>query len=448
MQSWKSFLTSLESELGKEAIDLWLRPLKPQLHGNRLEITAHDSFGLVWLEEHFLPLAQERLCDESGNKLEIALLTTKENQPTKSPSKKRTSRLKSKYHGKAFELKSSNCDPQAKMDELFIHDGNKFAFRALELLIKNPTQFTTDGYNPLYLYAEEGIGLSWLLMAATNSLIQKGHQTLYVSGERFTQHVVEAIRLGSMQEFRKFYRSLDILIVDGVEIFSNKAATQEEFFHTFNSFHIQGKPIILGSKSAPKDLKEIEARLISRFEWGLMIDVLAPKPKEMPTLISRMADRFKITFDPAGSQWILEKFKNKPKTYERALSLLSLRLAKEAKLGKDIKLPYLQEVLAPLVAEVEASSLTSEKLVQLISDYYGVTTKDLLGKCQMREFCLPRQVAMYLCRKELEMPFLKIAELFGRDHSTVMASCKLITKQLLDENSRVSKELPQIVQKY
>ncbi|HAB99754.1 MAG TPA: chromosomal replication initiation protein, partial [Parachlamydiales bacterium] len=242
--------------------------------------------------------------------------------------------------------------------------------------------------------------------------LQPKKKVFFVRAETFTEHVVQAIRLGTMQNFRQTYRDIDVLIVDDVHIFAKKNATQEEFFHTFNTLHTSGKQIILSANAAPSLLTDIEPRLISRFEWGLSAS-LEPSPQKKE-ILERKAQLWKLNLHPATFDFLLKEI---PPQAIKALQALALR-ADHVHIDPVLARKYLKDFLS----REEELLLKPEHIIQQIATHFGIKPEDLLSKSQTREFALPRQIAMYACREKLKMPYQAIGELFDRDHSTVMSS--------------------------
>ncbi len=274
-------------------------------------------------------------------------------------------------------------------------------------------------FNPIYLYGPKGAGKTHLLMGAAIALQKSGKRVFFVKAETFTEHVVQAIRLGQMQNFRKVYRDIDALVIDDIHIFSRKAATQEEFFHTFNTLHTLGRPILISADVAPMQLNEIEPRLISRFEWGISLGL---ERNEMGPILEKKATLWRMPLSEELKALLVEKF---PRDPILALQALTLRTK-----GAAVNCMVAERLLKDLLEKEQENALTPEKIVKGVAGHYGITSEDLLGKSQMREYALPRQVAMYLIREKLKWPFQKIGQLFERDHSTVMSSVKQIQKAI------------------
>lgn len=363
MEQWETFLQEQEKILGKEVVAKWLRCLKiSHFDACNLYLEAEDAFQVSWFEEQFRPLVNSRLVNNNHHPIKVHLTTAQEQKKSKS---------KKKLTPSALSFLKIDSDPllESATFEKFVPGAQNGLL--LKFLLDLPLQL--GAFNPLFIYGMAGTGKTHLLMACAKELRAKGISAFYVHAETFTEHVVRAIRSSQMQEFRKIYRNSQVLIIDDVHILSRKAATQEELFHTFNTFHTQGRQIILSSHLPPARLTEIEPRLISRFEWGILfhLEKLTPDERKLAGLIQ---------------------------------------------------------------VELE-TQLTPEKIVQKVADYFGIRPSDILGKSQVHEYTLPRQIAMELCRTKLKMPYLRIGHFFSRDHSTVMFSIKQIqTKKQNPEN--------------
>lgn len=401
MEAWQQFLSQLEQELGPEIVKEWV-PRVARFDAWNIYLEARDSFQSSWFEEHIRPRLKGLL---NNNQRPIKVHFAISGKP--SPKKE---------EGKLSFLPDS-LDPVMTLDN----------FLPAENLVAHQLLSENLSFNPIFLYGPKGVGKTHLLMGAAIALQKKGKKVFFVRAETFTEHVVQAIRLGQMQDFRKVYRDIDALIIDDIHIFSRKNATQEEFFHTFNTLHTSGQLILISANAPPGKLAEIEPRLISRFEWGISLPlqkgnisaILDKKIALWKTSLTADIKEFLLTFtDPI-----------------QALTALMLRSE-----NSSLTHPLAERLLKDLVAKDQENALTFEKIVKSVAGHYGITSEDILGKSQMREYALPRQMAMYLCRERLKMPFQKIGEHFHRDHSTVMSSVKQIQKNLEEKKL----ELPKI----
>ncbi|MFV0340533.1 MAG: DnaA ATPase domain-containing protein [Parachlamydiaceae bacterium] len=288
-----------------------------------------------------------------------------------------------------------------------------------------------------------------MLMAVAKTLRDNGKKTIYVRTDTFSEHVVNAIRQGEMQKFREAYRNADALFLDDAQFLSRKNATQEELFHTFNALHMEGKTIVIGANCYPKDMVEIEPRLVSRFEWGIVLPVALVKEKKR--LLENKAKSLHYPIPPKVAEFLIESFPSSPKALMHAFEALVLRshIHKSGthSLFRPMTVQLAKHYLADLLLAEAQSALTPQKIIQCCSDHYGIRPEDILSKAQTRDCVEPRQLSMYLCRKNLKLPFTKIGEIFGRDHSTVMTSVKQIQSILEQKNADLLTALAEIEKK-
>lgn len=397
MKEWNEFVSELEHEMGSELVQKWI-PKLSRFDAANVYLEAADSFQASWFEEHIRPKLKG-FTNANNRPIRVHLVAEK--------------KTKEKRDEPQMAFNPDRLDLEMTLENFIPSEKNRIAYQ----LLKEPIQF-----NPIYLYGAKGAGITHLLMGVALQLEKMGKRVFFVRTETFTEHVVQAIRIGSMQQFRKVYRDIDALIIDDIHILSKKSATQEEFFHTFNTLHTQGRPILIGANAPPSQLQEVEARLISRFEWGISLEVGKTDAK---TILRKKAEGWKLDLSEELISWLAEKFSNEPVIALQALVLRSK--------GELLNVMAAERLLKDLLAKQSENALSFEKIVKLIAAHYGITSEDILGKSQMRASVLPRQVAMYFCREKLKLPYQKIGELFGRDHSTVMSSIKLVQKGVDDK---------------
>jgi chromosomal replication initiator protein len=441
MQAWEQFLQQQETELGPETVQKWLRSLKIQrFDACNLYLEAKDSFQALWFEEHMRGKAQAKLVNGNNKRIKIHLSIA--NVSTEAQ-KKGASSSKDYKEIKAapFQLNYDELDPHCLFQHFVVSEENQLTHKLLcELAgLTSSSTASLGTFNPIYLYGPTGSGKTHLLMSLAHSFHAQGLRSIYVRAELFTDHVVAAIRAGGMSTFRQAYRNVDVLLVDDVHVFSRKGATQEEFFHTFNTLHLQGKQIILSARCPPQELQLIEPRLVSRFEWGIVLPLHPLDPNELQKMLQAKAQALHFFLPQKIQDFLVEMFTSNPKALIKAFEALVLRLHLDAHHSvQTLSVTAAQTLLSDLLAEEQKSALTWSKIIQAAAEYYGIPSEKILGKSQKRESALPRQIAMHLCREKLKLPYMKIGDLFSRDHSTVMASVKHIQQGLESDDRDIA----------
>lgn len=444
MQAWEQFVVSVERELGKETTDNWLRTLRvKRFDAGNIYLEAKDTFQLLWFEEHIRQRALKRLLTNSNRPIKIHILLA-ESQSTPAP-KRKSRPPQAAPQADANRYAFDALDPSCTFDALLSHQGNLLASKLLQQLPQTPE------FNPIYLYGPSGSGKTHLLMATAHVLLSHGIRTVYSRAETFTEHLVSAIRMGNMSQFRDVWRSCDVLLMDDIDIFSKKVATQEEFFHTFNTLHLAGKQIILTSSTPPQDLSHVEPRLVSRFEWGIVVPVTPTPPSKMSALLRKKEEALNFSLPTKIASYLIETFKSSPKALIEAFSALILRLHLDKKNSTQslhgLSSQTLGKLLSDLIEKEQRSTITPNKVIQQVAEQYGIRVEDIMGSAKSRDCVLPRQLAMHLCRSLLKLPYTKIGDHFGRDHSTVMSSIKQIQKEIDAQNGDLLSSLHAISKK-
>ncbi len=454
MQAWNNFLNSLEQEMGGDTVKKWLHSLKiKDYDACNLYLEAKDAFQAMWFEEHIRKKADRLLFNNNKKKIQIHL-------SIKGQSNEKNEQKKTEQSPSLFKFSFNELDPLMIYEHFVPSEANLLAHKLLfkitnfdpisSQVISSSGEF--NSFNPIYLFGPKGTGKTHLLMATAHVLKSSNQKPLYVRSDTFTEHVVSAIRAGEMSRFREAYRSVDVLLIDDVHLFSRKWATQEELFHTFNALHLAGKQIILTAQCAPQELQHIEPRLVSRFEWGIVLP-LDPLPQEdLKKIVQKKAGAFDTKLHPKVEEFLVQSFSRTTNSLTKALeSLLMrhlLRLQQQKKASAPITVELARHLLSDLIEQENQKALSPEKIVQIVSEYFGITARDVLSKNQKREFSFPRQLAIYFCRYRLKLPYTKIGDIFSRDHSTIMSSIKCIEKlkknhdkELLSAHHGISKLL-------
>ncbi len=295
-------------------------------------------------------------------------------------------------------------------------------------------------YNPLFLYGGVGLGKTHLMHAIGNAVVARfpRKRVVYVTSEKFTNDFITCVQQGRFDDFRARYRKIDLLLIDDIQFIADKERTQEEFFHTFNAIHDEGRQIVLSSDRPPRQIATLEERLRSRFEWGLIADLTAPDLETRIAILRAKAEEQSVPINSQALEFIARKVASNIRELEGALN----RIVAYANMqGMPISTDLAQAVLSNVLYNPRKKAVTPERIALAVSEYYGVDMESLRGQKRERAIVMPRQVAMYLMRAETEVSLLRIgADLGGRDHSTVLHACDKIDREM-QENEDLRREL-------
>ena len=310
-------------------------------------------------------------------------------------------------------------------DNFIVGSSNKFAHAACTAVAANPAM----NYNPLFIYGPSGLGKTHLLYAITNEIKRKkpAAKIIYIKGEDFTTQFIEALAAQMTNEFRNKYRSCDVLLIDDIQFIAGKTSTQEEFFHTFNALYEEHKQIILTSDRPPRDMKTLEDRLKTRFEWGLLADIQPPDLELRVAIIKKKAEQVGIIIPEDVLTYLAENLRSNIRQIEGAMKKLG---ALAFLSGQKITMEVARGCIADLLGGEEPVSVTVDKIFATVYKKYGISKEDLTGKSRSREIAQARHVTIYLIRKITEMSLPNIGKIFNRDHTTALASWETIEKKL------------------
>ncbi|WP_284441540.1 chromosomal replication initiator protein DnaA [Chlamydia gallinacea] len=433
MRAWEDFLLLQEKEMGVGTVDKWLRSLKVLcFDACNLYLEAKDSFQVTWFEEHIRPKIKTHLVNNNGKLIRVHVTSL--------------DKTASLYGEKQIPYEKASCfamqygdiDPNMSFSNFLVTAENDLPFRIFQEFIKFSGDAASSPFNPIYLFGPEGAGKTHLMQSAVGALKESGGKILYVASNLFTEHLVSAIRSGEMQRFRSFYRNVDALFIEDIEVFSGKAATQEEFFHTFNSLHTDGKLIVISSSCAPGDLKSVEERLISRFEWGVVVPIHPLAKEGLFSFLRRQAEQLNLRIEDTALDFLIRALSSNVKALLHAVNLLSKRVAYKKIAQQLLYETDIQSLLHDVLEAAESIRLTPLGVVRAVAQYYGVSPESILGRSQSREYVLPRQVAMYLCRQRLSLSYVRIGNIFSRDHSTVISSIRTVAQKVEGGDSDIS----------
>lgn len=417
MREWFQFLDDLKNEMNESVLKQWVYSLKIiKFDACNLYLEAKNKFQINWYEEHLKDHVEKKLKNCNHRPINVHLSLKEERvEPFKI-----NHALKKEA---AVVIEPDSLSKEFDFNNFFVEEKNRLTFQFLFELTQLDSKIPFASYNPIFLHGPSSSGKTHLLVSLAKELIKKEKKVFYVKAQTFTQHVVDAIRQSSLYIFREKYRNVDLLILDDIHLLAKKTATQEEFFHTFNTLHTAGKQLILSSSIPTQQMKEIEPRLISRFEWGISLYLDQPQQMTLKFILEQSLKKFDISLNQDIINFIVSTFPN-VKDLQKALQVLILRTQQDPK--KDYSISQIEFLVGDLILDLKKEQITTEKIIETVAKHFGITTEDILGKSQTKECSHPRQIAMFFCREILKMPFKKIGELFSRDHSTVMTNIKTI----------------------
>lgn len=325
---------------------------------------------------------------------------------------------------------SSFLNPKYTFDTFVVGNSNRFAHAAALAVAEAPA----SSYNPLFLYGGVGLGKTHLMHAIGNEILRHDHSAkiLYVTSEKFTNQLINAIRDNTTENFRNCYRNVDVLLIDDIQFIAGKERIQEEFFHTFNTLHESGKQIILSSDRPPKEMKLLEDRLKSRFEWGLIADISNPDYETRLAILRKKAQSDNIVID----DMILSNIATKIDTNIRELEgVLNKMIAKSSLTHSPLTLEMAEKAINDIISQKE-KVVSAEAIQEVVAKYFNINAKDLKSSKRSNDLAYPRQIAMYLCRDVAQMQLARIGECFGkRDHTTVMHACRKIEAEIKENGN-------------
>lgn len=430
---WDQVLTKIKEKTSAQIYETWFRPLR--LLENKetsLKISAPNSFSADWLNNNYKTVLLEAIFEASGEKKDILFEIDTFDQ---NKQKEELITIEN------LEEKDENIHDLYSFENFVVGSGNQFAHAACLAVADNPGRT----YNPLFLYGGVGLGKTHLMKALVQRCLKKNPRLniCYITAEAFTNEMINSIRYEKMPLFRKKYRNIDVLLLDDIQFIAGKERTQEEFFHTFNSLFEIKKQIILSSDKKPQDIDDLEERLISRFQWGLIADIQPPDTETKVAILKKKAISRKIHL-PNEVAFLLA---NSVKSNIRELESLLNRLEACASFYKcTITLDFTQEVLKDFI-KTDNKEPAPDEIQKIVSKHFNIKLSELKGKRKNNAVVLPRQIAMYIIRKKTSLSFPEIGDFFGgKDHSTVIHSIKKI-EGLYKEDMLVKNAVDTILKK-
>ncbi len=466
---WDGILHSIERSVNGESFETWFRPIHFEgidSSSRVIRLRAPNKFVKDWVTLNYCNLVDRSLNELSLGGYSIVWLGNDEFTKTREtapfslkqessadevnsgellPAKGNTAGTSTRARNGLFsETKHGlsiepSLSPKYTYDNFVVGSCNQFAHAASLAVAETPGKT----YNPLYLYGGVGLGKTHLMHACGNAIRQlNSHLTVcYLSSEKFMNELINAIRYDKTQKFREKYRSVDVLFIDDVQFMAGKERTQEEFFHTFNSLYEQQKQIVISSDCPPREIPTLEERLHSRFEWGLIADIEPPDLETKVAILKRKAEMLGVTVPDDVALFIASRVKNNIRELEgslvRLVAISSLR-------GDPISKTLAQDAIRNIVSDAESGAISIQHIQKAVAANYRMTVEELVAKNNARQYAVPRQIAMYLCKRLTKHSYPEIGRAFGgKHHTTVIHSFEKI-ETLIRNDSNLQKIISDI----
>ncbi|MBM6949147.1 chromosomal replication initiator protein DnaA [Mordavella massiliensis] len=432
-EKWSDILDHLrvEHELLNVSFETWIKPLKVyKVTEDTVYILVSNASVEYINKKYRLPL-KVSIGEVTGKEYEVVLVSEDDDKlddiMEMAPASSEKRRTKT-------AAQNAGLNPKYTFDTFVVGGNNSFAHAASLAVAESPGQV----YNPLFLYGGVGLGKTHLMHSVAHFILDKDpkRKVLYVTSETFTNELIQALKNpkeNSMAEFRDKYRNNDVLLIDDIQFIIGKESTQEEFFHTFNHLHTAGKQIIISSDRPPKDIETLEARLLTRFEWGLIADISAPDYETRMAILQKkieMDSLQKYHISNEVLQYIASNVKNNIRELEGSLNKL-IALYKLQNDREEIDIPLAAEALKDLISSQEKRTVTPELILDVVSEHFGISIADLKSSKRTAEIAVPRQIFMYLCRTLTSVSMKEMGiVLGGKDHSTINHGIKKIQTEI------------------
>nr|WP_240354954.1 chromosomal replication initiator protein DnaA [Pectobacterium brasiliense] len=455
---WQQCLARLQDELPATEFSMWIRPLQAELSDNTLALYAPNRFVLDWVRDKYLNNINVLLNDFCGMdapllRFEVGSkpLVQAVSQPAQSHHNPvsvarqqpvRSAPVRPSWDNSPVQAEHtyrSNVNPKHTFDNFVEGKSNQLARAAARQVADNPG----GAYNPLFLYGGTGLGKTHLLHAVGNGIIARkpNAKVVYMHSERFVQDMVKALQNNAIEEFKRYYRSVDALLIDDIQFFANKERSQEEFFHTFNALLEGNQQIILTSDRYPKEINGVEDRLKSRFGWGLTVAIEPPELETRVAILMKKADENDIRLPGEVAFFIAKRLRSNVRELEGALNRV---IANANFTGRSITIDFVREALRDLLA-LQEKLVTIDNIQKTVAEYYKIKIADLLSKRRSRSVARPRQMAMALAKELTNHSLPEIGDAFGgRDHTTVLHACRKI-EQLREESHDIKEDFSNLI---
>ncbi|MGL5085664.1 MAG: chromosomal replication initiator protein DnaA [Clostridium sp.] len=432
---WEKTLNIIKGEMSEVSFNTWIKSCEPiSISSNTIQISVPNSFTQDILEKRYKDLVVNSIEAACSKLYKVEFFIASDLQEIEDKNKELEELKLSKRNNTSVAVNdemSSTLNPKYTFASFVIGNSNRFAHAASLAVAESPAK----AYNPLFIYGGVGLGKTHLMHAIGHYILQNNPnaKVVYVSSEKFTNELINAIKDDKNEEFRNKYRNIDVLLIDDIQFIGGKERTQEEFFHTFNTLHEANKQIILSSDRPPKEIPTLEARLRSRFEWGLIADTQAPDFETRMAILKKKADVENLNVPNEVMVYIATKIKSNIRELEGGLIRI---VAYSSLTNRNITVDLATEALKDIISNKQNKNVTIDVIQDVVANYFNLRVEDLKSQRRTRNISYPRQIAMYLSRKITDMSLPKIGEEFGgRDHTTVIHAYEKISDGLKTDES-------------
>ncbi|OGO83703.1 MAG: chromosomal replication initiation protein DnaA [Clostridiales bacterium GWC2_40_7] len=416
---WPRTLELLKNELTEISFNTWIKTIEPlALNSNSIELGAPTDFNKGILESRYAALIRNAIKQISSKEYNINIVV-----PSQETANRNHHNME---NGNNEEVTYSILNPKYTFDTFVIGNSNRLAHAASVAVAESPAK----AYNPLFLYGGVGLGKTHLMHAIGHYILTQNpaSKVIYVSSEKFTNELINAIKDDRNEEFRSKYRNIDVLLIDDIQFIGGKERTQEEFFHTFNALYEANKQIIISSDRSPKEITTLEERLRSRFEWGLTADIQTPDVETRIAILRKKAQQEKLYIPNDVLEFIADKVASNIRELEGALNKV---IAYSSLTENEISVDLATEALKEIISANNSRVINSVLIIDTVSRYFDIRPDEFKSKKRNRDISFPRQIAMYLCRDLTDLSLPKIGDAFGgRDHTTVIHGIDKIAEDI------------------
>jgi len=437
---WETVKQDFKTLFPEDVFQLWFEPLEClDATEDTLTLGVPNDFAAIWIHDNYLDLIVQRLRLTTGKAVEVRLKKSggapstggsseraagaNPDRPAATPAKRNVSW---KRPAERRSASSGNLNPRNTFENFVVGNNNQMAQAASLAVAQSPAQ----AYNPLFLYGDTGLGKTHLMHAIGHAVLQQkpDARVAYLSTEKFTNEFIQGLQENALVKFRQRYRNVDVLLIDDIQFLGGKERIQEEFFHTFNELFESGRQIVLSSDRRASEIAKLEARLVSRFEWGLPADIQSPDFETRVAILRTKANTLKLEVPADVITFIAQNVAKNIRRLEGAL----IKVASYASLtGRALDVPTAEMLLRDILMEQAQNILTMETVQKRVTEHFQIRLSDMTSKRRPNNIAIPRQIAMYLSRTLTKHSLQEIGDAFGgRDHGTVIHACKAVDNMM------------------